>query len=65
MFSNRECFWGRYQIPIDQFNKQYCWPPTYMKNGHSYDTYIWECPSCQSQYRLVNGTTHFENITEE
>ncbi|EGP4846574.1 hypothetical protein DSH57_12070 [Enterococcus faecium] len=82
MFSNRERFWGRYQIPIDQFNKQYCWPPTYikcikcdcselakhktyMKNGHSYDTYIWECPSCQSQYRLVNGTTHFENITEE
>ena len=31
MFSNRECFWGIDRIPIDQFNQQYCWPPTYIK----------------------------------
>ena len=31
MFSNRECFWGIDLIPVDQFNQQYCWPPTYIK----------------------------------
>lgn len=78
-FSNRECFWGRYQIPVDQFNQQYCWPPTYikcncselarhkkyLKNNHYCDTYVWECPNCQKKYRLIRGTRNFERFSEE
>lgn len=79
MFSNRKCFWGIYQIPIDQFNKKHCWPPTYIKcgcselakhqirrkNGHCYGTYMWQCSNCKNQYQLIKGTTNFERITED
>ncbi|HFC9356570.1 TPA: hypothetical protein ACF1RY_002427 [Enterococcus hirae] len=79
MFSNRECFWGIDRIPIDQFNQQYCWPPTYikcdcselakhmkyMKENHFYNMYVWECSKCKKRYALVKGTTHFEEIETE
>lgn len=62
-----------------KFNKAHCWPPTYvkcdcselakhktyMKNGHFYDTSVWECLKCKKKYALVKGTTHFEEIKTE
>ncbi|EMF0420775.1 hypothetical protein IL099_001675 [Enterococcus hirae] len=76
-FSNRECFWGRYLIPINQFNQRYHWPPTYIKcdcselaehqwrrnQGHS--TRRWKCSNCKRQYRLIRGTRNFEEITKK
>ncbi|HFD0846062.1 hypothetical protein ACVTYA_13585 [Enterococcus hirae] len=77
-FSNRECFYGRYLIPVNQFNQRNHWPPTHIKcdcselaehqmrrkQGNFYSTYIWKCPSCKSKYQLIRGTRNFEKLLE-
>ena len=76
-FSNRECFEGRFLLSINQFNCQYYWPPRYIKcdceelaehqirrnRGNFYPTYIWECPNCRSNFRLIRGTRDFERLS--
>lgn len=74
-FSNRECFWGRNYLPVDDFNYIYCWPPTYIKCDcselaeyqkkglHSMD--VWQCPNCGKKYRLIQGTRNFEQFSQE
>ena len=78
-FSNRECYDGKYLIPVTQFNQSYHWPPSHIKcdcselakhqfirsRGYFYPTFIWQCPICQKKYRLIQGTRTFEEIKEE
>ncbi|HAQ7485169.1 hypothetical protein CV740_14800 [Enterococcus faecium] len=76
-FSNRECFNGRYLIPVNQFNQHHHWPPSHVKcdcselaehqirrnRGNFYPTYILECSSCKNKYQLIRGTRQFECLS--
>lgn len=76
-FINRECFDGKYLIPVNQFNQCYHWPPSHIrcdcselaehqvirKQGNFYPTYVWQCSNCQRKYRLIRGTKCFERFS--